>query len=110
MELKTTPWKPALGDVELPPCRLVQFFEQYDIQPQANPLKHRPWSQPALQSELMYFGEFADSVWECVVAMWRLKEVEKEGSSDDVWLKHVAAWMVSPPSLSSRAIGFDHRF
>ena len=38
-------------------------------------------------------GEVA--LWECVLALWRLKLTEEKGSEDLIWLQHVSAWMVS---------------
>ena len=88
-------WVPVIGGKVLPPCELVRHLITDRVVPTSGDLLQRSWSRSALVESLAPYGELEDSVWECVVALWRLGCVEVAGSGDEVWRKHVSAWLVS---------------
>ena len=75
------------------------------VQRQLSPDKFRDsaWIRSAMGSGLEVGTPGEVALWECVLALWRLKLMEEKGSEDPIWPQHVSAWMVS----NGFAIGVD---
>lgn len=88
-------WTPSFAGKTLSPCRLIESFVHYNVRPSATDSVQRPWSEEALAPELKRFGDFRTAIWECVLALWRLKGFEEQGANSEEWQDHVGAWLVS---------------
>jgi hypothetical protein len=53
------------------------------------------WARKALADELAKTPAAAEALWESILALWRLKELEDPGSNRLEWRLLVAAWLVS---------------
>lgn len=91
----TTPWKPSLHDIDLPSCGLVEGYIVDDVKPSSQDSAQRPWSFSELSPVLNKHPPSKDALWECILAIWRLKLEEEKGSRDMVWRDHMKAWLVS---------------
>lgn len=78
----------------LSPCALYNRMVKAGDLP--NSMQDPTWIRRALDPFVANVPEGADALWECVLALWRLKLMEEAGSDDEVWRLHVSAWLVSP--------------
>ena len=53
------------------------------------------WAKAQIDRELANVPEGKEALWECVLALWRLKLCEEEGSQEEAWQELVSAWLVS---------------
>ena len=90
-----TPWKPSLDGTDLPRCGLIEGLIADDLKPSSRDSDQRPWSLSELSLILNEHPPSKDALWECVLAIWRLKLEEEKGSRDTVWRDHMKAWLVS---------------
>lgn len=99
--MASSPWVPLLDDKALPPCDLIEDLILEGFLPTSRNTQHRPWSLLTLNKSLDRYRSLREPVWECVVALFRLHSVEKEGLGNKTWRQHVSAWLVSPGRLCS---------
>jgi len=60
--------------------------------------KEPSWTKKAIASLAVNTPEAQEPLQEAVLALWRLKETapsEDESEEDEVWARHVSAWLVS---------------
>ena len=92
----SVPWTPAINGSVLAPLQSIAELVEYDVQPDVRTAG--PWSRKAFDHLLNDAPQSArESLWESVVAIWRLKEVEETSCEDPHWVDHLQAWLVSEP-------------
>ena len=75
--------------------RLVGVLED-GLKPSSK--KEPEWSWRAIEILTANTPDARESLQEAVLALWRLKEAapsEEEGEEDEIWVRHVSAWLVS---------------
>jgi len=94
ISLPSTPWIPVLNDVQLESCPFLDELD--DMFPSASsPLEEdRAWSLTMLRPFLEVAGERRSELWEAVVWLWRLKEIEGQSQGGRLWNNLVQVWMV----------------
>ena len=100
-----TPWVPKLGDVN---CVGYGPYEELVVESVVPRYSKEPaWSSMGLNSELAKTPMAGPALWESVLALWRLKEVEEEGGDQGEWQSLVSAWLVRV-SLTFSGAGGTH--
>ena len=88
------PATPTLNGEELPPCPLYDSVLDQGVVPitEIDPSWCRERIFPSLAD---LAPEIAEEIWEAIVAIWRLRLNEDVGRGDELWTKHLCAWLVS---------------
>jgi hypothetical protein len=89
----SVPWRPRLDGALVPILKILAEFVRNKTEPSPN--DDPGWVPSALSLLLEDSAPVKSALIESLTAIWRLKQVEDEGIYDDIWVKHVAAWMVS---------------
>jgi len=92
---KPNGWTPHLHGKVLNPCALANPFS--DRTPSPDDSSEEPWSQPFVTKELEAFPDATETMYEAVLALWRLKMCGESGAHDADWLALMEAWLVSRP-------------
>ena len=97
--LFSVPWTPSLDGDILSPLEAIADLVEYGSLPDFR--FSYTWSRKAVQPLLNKAPEVArESLWESVVAIWRLSEVDKLLDDVSDWADHLEAWLVSVNSWS----------
>ena len=81
-------WVATLNGDSLPSCR---WYDEVVSSGQVP--KESPWARSVVWPSLKSVKR-ADSIWEAILAIWRLRVFEESGREDVVWKKHLRAWIV----------------
>ena len=88
----TTPWKPSINGNEVPPCRLYEDVVEEGARPSSQ--RDPGWTLKTLEPIFVRAPKAKFALWECALAIWRLRLSEEEGGKEVVWQEHVQAWLV----------------
>lgn len=99
----TTPWTPTSHDRDEPliDCVFIEDLIDDDAAPSTRVSRNREWALSTLWPRLDESPQTKKAVWECVVALWRLREVEPRAIRDPIWQRHTLSWLVRVISTSS---------
>ena len=99
----TTPWTPTSHNHNTPlvDCAFIEDLIDNDTKPSTRVERDWEWARFTLQQELDKSPQTKDAVWECVVALWRLRQVEPIAFRDLMWQGHTLSWLVRVISASS---------
>jgi hypothetical protein len=90
-----TPWRPSLNGKDVQPCECASFLFKYQVIPDPDKPSGLAWSSKELDPILDRHPESKDALAECVVAIWRLREVKDAGGGKVSWVENMLAWLVS---------------
>jgi hypothetical protein len=100
MSVYDTPWIPVYEKKAIPLFKPYSDLVDEDEKPS---FRNEPsWSRRGLEEELGEVPEASDALWESVLALWRLKVVQEDGSDSVIYQKHVSAWLVGRLYWTSR--------
>jgi len=86
------PWTPVLNGKEVSSCDLYNRVVEDEAKPAG---KHdEDWLRRSLEVAFAEAPQGAEALWECMLAIWRLKVEEEDGSEDDTWKDLLCAWLV----------------
>jgi hypothetical protein len=92
MDILSTPWTPTLhGNVCVPYPLYEDFIEEDPI---PNCIEHTTWAESTLDPELKKTPSGRAALWEGILALWRLKTYEENGTNEESWRNLVSAWLV----------------
>jgi hypothetical protein len=86
------PWTATLKGKKCDACASYDNIVAQNTEPSAT--CDPAWSQEALRQRLGWAPGVRDALWEPVLALWRLKQVQSEGAGDESWRNLVSAWLV----------------
>lgn len=98
-----TPWIPSLDGKVCAPCKSYQAVNTSH----PNSVSHHSWAEKTLRDQLNENPKARESLWEGVLALWRLSLVKEQGSDDVNWQNLVSAWLVSVYGLATAAKAND---
>ena len=103
-----TPWIPTINN------QTIGRHEAYDSicgeGAVPDSFQHGAWSEKTHSLLLANVPEGRDAQWECVLALWRLRQVKGEGMPSEIWKMHVVAWLVSRLVLVARPWKLIHLY
>lgn len=89
-------WTPIVNGKALPTFSRFADILEDGLVPSSR--KEPDWCKRAIAGLAANTPEAQEPLQEAILALWRLKEVapsEEESEEDEVWVKHVSAWLVS---------------
>ena len=89
----TTGWYPTTS--EGPLASYGPYSTEVEENTSPSSRRDGDWAKTRLDLELANVTEGKEALWECVLALWRLKSCEEEGCREEAWQKLVSAWLVS---------------
>ena len=101
-----SPWVPAFNGKLIPPLKRLVPILANDESPTS---KHSPlWTRSLVRKRAGSDPEAEEPLWETVLALWRLSQVEccdTDDGEDDLWTQHVRAWLVRRARVSGGNAG-----
>ena len=95
----SVPWTPWLDGHVLAPLESIANLVDYNSLPDFR--YNHSWSLKVVHPLLNKAPEVArEALWESVVAIWRLSEVDDTAHGDSNWADYLEAWLVSVNSWS----------
>ena len=89
----TIPWDPCDADGILSPCALYEVEVADGVKPTS---RTQPgWTEKEVDLVLKNAPAGKPALWECLLAVWRFRLCEDEARKDELWQKHLSAWLVS---------------
>ena len=88
------PWVPNVNNKPLSRLEAYEEIREEGVVP--NSFQHSSWTEKTHNLLLVNVPEGRDALWECVLAIWRLRLVKGDGPPGEIWKLHVVAWLVSP--------------
>jgi hypothetical protein len=92
MDILSTPWTPTLRGNACASFPLYEDFIEED--PIPNCIEHTTWAESTLDPELKKTPSGRAALWEGILALWRLKTYEENGTNEESWRNLVSAWLV----------------
>ena len=89
------PWTPVLNNQPLDACLRAKLLFDGEEVPSGRVEAQVPWTKAALWPVLEKSPRYANAMWDCIRAIWRLKEADDGESRDEVLEDHLEAWLVS---------------
>jgi hypothetical protein len=99
MDLSSS-WDPTAGTNGLAPFPAFAQIQTYDESPSSAVLSDASWTKKKLMPYLTGSGADSEAIWKSVLAIWRLKALEKDLEDGGkpfcaLWQVYLTAWLVS---------------
>ena len=92
----STPWTPTVNGNALPMFKRLKVVVDSGASP--SPRRDKAWLPSSVEGSFTDFPDAKEPILDCVLSLWRLGEAspdENDDGQDDMWRKHVSAWLVS---------------